>query len=62
MLSILTCGVTPMLRVAGGILRPLGMEMSAKLDWRLCDQIDSQERLLSSMSPGRLRMTVLFLY
>ena len=61
-LIIITCGVTPMLRVAGGMLRPRGIKMSAKLDWRLCDHRDSQERLISSMAPGRLRITVLFLY
>lgn len=59
---IITWGVTPMLRVAGGMLRPRGMEMSAKLVWRLCDHRDSQERFISSMVPGRLRITVLFLY
>merc|ERR1719367_805072 len=55
-------GVTPISLVAGGILRCLGMEISAKLDWRLCDQMASQDSDIRSMESGRVRMMVLFLY
>lgn len=47
--------------VAGGMLRCLGMAISAKLDWRLCDQRDSQDRDMRSMVSGKVRMMVLFL-
>ena len=53
-----TWGVTPMVRVEGGMLRPLGMEISAKLLWRGCDQRASQDTARSDSSLGRLRMMV----
>ena len=53
-----TWGVTPMVRVEGGMLRPLGMEISAKLLWRGCDQSASQDTARSDSSLGRLRMMV----
>ena len=57
----LTWGLTPRALMAGGTLRCLGREMSAKLDWRLWDQMDSQDREWRSRPGGRLRMIVLFL-
>lgn len=53
-----TWGVTPSVRVEGGMLRPLGMEISAKLDWRGWDQRASQDTARSDSSGGRLRMMV----
>ena len=47
-----------MVRVEGVMSRPLGMEISAKLDWRGWDQRASQDTARSDSSGGRLRMMV----